>query len=157
MIWLSRILLLLAFALFWGGLTFYTGLVVRVIHDVLADPLEGGLITQRVTAGLQYLGIVTVGLMFVNAFLVARKSNRYGYSLVACAVIVGIAIIGLVMVHGQLDAVIDADGWEITDRDAFTIGHRRYNQLTTIEWVASLAYLSITIAAWRRIDASQDS
>ena len=52
-----RILLILCFSLFWGGLTFYTGFVVRISHDVLEDPMDGGLITQRVTNLLQYLGV----------------------------------------------------------------------------------------------------
>ena len=59
MIWFIRILFLLAFALYWGGLTFYTGVDVRISHDVLNYVMDGGLITQRVTAVLQLLGLGT--------------------------------------------------------------------------------------------------
>ena len=60
MISLFRISFLLVFSLYWGGLTFYTGFVVRIAHDVLSDPMDGGLITQRVTVLLQVLGVVTL-------------------------------------------------------------------------------------------------
>ena len=45
-----RILLILCFSLFWGGLTFYTGFVVRISHDVLGDPMDGA---RRVPNGSQ--------------------------------------------------------------------------------------------------------
>ena len=151
-VWSCRILLLLSYALFWGGLTFYTGFVVRIAHDVLDNPMDGGLITQRVTALLQMLGGVTVLLMLWNAFQVGLSNKRFGIALTLCAIVLGVALAGLVIVHGHLDAVIDIDAGEVVDRDAFTIGHRRYNQLTTVEWIATLCYLPITIAAWRRVD-----
>lgn len=147
-----RLLFLFSFSLFWGGLTFYTGFVVRISHDVLSDPMQGGLITQRVTALLQIFGGVTVLFMLWNAFDIRRHSRNFAIALTICAVLVGVAVTGLVVVHQQLDSVIDIDSAEITNREAFTIGHRRYNQLTTIEWLASLAYLPITIAAWRAVD-----
>ncbi len=152
MAWICRFLLLVAFAVFWGGLTFYTGFVVRVSHDVVGDPMIGGMITQRVTVGLQILGGVALLLMLWNAYLVGRRSRRYGVALAVCAIVLGGALAGLVVVHGQLDAVIDVNAEEITDRDVFTIGHRRYNQLTTVEWLASVSYLAITVAAWRSVD-----
>lgn len=154
MIWLTRILLLLVFSLFWGGLTFYTGFVVRISHDVLSDPMDGGLITQRVTSLLQMLGVVMVALMMLNAAIVIRHAKRLGFGLLICTGLLAAALVGLFIVHGHLDQVIDVASSEIIDRDAFTIGHRRYNQLTTIEWLSSLAYLLLTVFAWRSVDSS---
>lgn len=152
-----RILLLFAFALFWGGLTFYTGFVVRISHDVLDNSMEGGLITQRVTGLLQWLGVVTVLPMAINGLAVRRRCPRFGNALLMCSAILACAVLGLIVVHGQLDAVIDVSRVDITDRDAFDNGHRRYNQLTTIEWLATVVYLPITIAAWRTMDLSAAS
>lgn len=149
---LCRVLLLLAFALFWGGLTFYTGFAVRISHAVLSDPMEGGLITQRVTGVLQICGFVTVGLMLWNAAQVGKTARRNGLGLAGCASVLAVTLVGLVLVHNQLDAVIDVASYEITDRVAFTLGHQRYNQLTTLEWLVSLAYLILTVIAWRRVD-----
>ena len=152
-----RISLLLMFSLFWGGLTFYTGFVVRISHDVLSDPMDGGLITQRVTSLLQMFGVVMVVLMLLNAVLVVCHAKRLGYWLLACTGVLAVALAGLFIVHGHLDQVIDVASSEIIDRDAFTIGHRRYNQLTTIEWLSSLSYLLLTSFAWRAIDSKAGS
>jgi len=152
MIVTSRILLLIVFSLFWGGLTFYTGIVIRISHDVLIDPMESGLITQRVTHWLQIAGAVSAFFMLWNAVLVRKISRKYGFTLITCSLILVCSLVGLVLVHNQLDAVIDVDAMEITNRDAFTISHRRYNQLTTIEWISSLIYLIFTVAAWRQVD-----
>ena len=152
MIWLCRISMLFVFALFWGGLTFYTGFVVRISHDVLSDPIDGGLITQRVTVLLQFMGIVAALLMLINSVLVTKHSRRYGFALLGCSSILLLSLLGLFLVHSHLDAVIDVETREILDRDAFTIGHRRYNQLTTVEWIACVIYLPLTVLAWRSTD-----
>lgn len=157
MIWLCRVLMLFVFTLFWGGLTFYTGFVVRVSHEVLNDPFEGGVITQKVTVLLQYLGIAAGLLMLINAAAVVRRSRGYGAALSVLASILILSVIGLCLVHSQLDAVIDIDAREILDREAFTISHRRYNQLTTIEWIACVLYLPVTLFAWRSIDRTSSS
>lgn len=155
MIWICRVSLLLVFSLFWGGLTFYTGFVVRISHDVLADPMDGGLITKRVTVLLQYFGAVCAGLMLLNTLLVKDAPKQYFIILMVCSVVLGCAVSGLFLVHGRLDAVIDVSAGEIIDRDAFTILHRRYNQLTTIQWIFSTLYIPVVVAAWRRLDCRQ--
>lgn len=152
MIWFARFAFIGTYALFWGGHTFYTGFVVRIAHDILNDPIDGGLITQRVTSLLQLLCCATVLMMFINAMLIARRNRKFGISLGLLAGIVAVAVGALFVVHGRLDAVIDIANGEIVDRDAFTIGHRRYNQWTTVQWVAALLYLPVTLAAWRSID-----
>ena len=157
MISFFRILFLLVFALFWGGLTFYTGFVVRISHDVLDDPMDGGLITQRVTDVLQILGAITFSFMACNALLTLRQSRNAGFWLFVVGGLFLSALVGLFIVHNHLDSVIDISASEVTDEAAFTIGHRRYNQLTTVQWLASLAYLAITLVAWRSIDTSDRS
>lgn len=152
MSWLGRSLLFFAFAIFWGGLTFYTGIVIRVSHAVLDDPMVGGLITQGVTRWLQVLGFIALVAMVGNGLAVRAASARHGNILLACAGLLAVSLVGLVVTHGQLDAVIDIESHTITDRDAFDAGHRRYNRWTTLEWIASLAYGLITVAAWRRVD-----
>lgn len=156
MVLICRTFLLLVFALYWGGLTFYTGFAVRIVHDVLNDPMDGGLITQRVTSVLQILGVLTVLLMGWNCLLVFRQSRRLGYFLIGFAALVGFSLFGLFVIHGRLDAMINVETSSITDQIAFDADHRRYNQLTTIQWLASLLYLPITVVAWRYIDASEN-
>ena len=120
----------------------------------LTIPWDGGLITQRVTVLLQYLGILTVVLMFLNGIEIFTRSKKYGFALLVCSLVLVVALVGLFVVHARLDAVIDVEAGVVTDRESFTIGHRRYNQFTTIQWVSLLVYLPVTIFAWRSTDAT---
>lgn len=149
-----RILLLFTVALFWGGLTFYTGFVVRISHDILNDPMDGGLITQRVTSLLQWLAAISVIPMAINAMVIRRHSVKFGNALLLSTGVFGCAVVGLFIVHQQLDSVIDISQGEVTDAVLFETGHRSYNRLTTIEWLATVAYLPLTIWAWKSLDSA---
>jgi hypothetical protein len=151
--WIGRIALIFMFALYWGGLTFYTGIVVRIIHLVLNDPMDGGLITQKVTIALQLLGWCTVPFMVWNDIAVLRTSKRLGAALLTLTSLLTLALIGLLVVHAQLDSVIDMDQGVITDRIAFDTAHRRYNQTTTIQWLAAISYLPLAIYSWQAVDS----
>ena len=151
----GRIGLVFMFALYWGGLTFYTGIVVRIIHLVLNDPMDGGLITQKVTLVLQVLGACTLQLMLVNDFSVARNSKRLGITLLGLTLILSFALVYLFTVHSQLDQLIDTKEMLITDRVEFDAAHRRYNQTTTVQWLAAVAYLPLSVHAWRVTDSAK--
>ena len=150
----ARIALIFMFALYWGGLTFYTGIVVRIIHMVLMDPMDGGLITQKVTVVLQILGACTIPLMLVNDASVVRQSRSLGLGLVTLTLLLSCALVALFVVHAQLDGVIDSQKLVITDRVEFDAAHRRYNQTTTVQWLAAVIYLPLTIYAWRVTDTA---
>ncbi|MCP4941683.1 MAG: hypothetical protein GY924_06825 [Planctomycetaceae bacterium] len=150
----ARIALVFMFALYWGGLTFYTGIVVRIIHMVLNDPMDGGLITQKVTFVLQVLGACTLPLMLVNDLSVARHSKRLGIALFGLTLVLSCALIALFVVHSQLDQLIDAQQMEITDRLKFDAAHRWYNQSTTVQWLAAVTYLPLAVYSWRVTDSA---
>ena len=150
-----RIGLIFMFALYWGGLTFYTGIVVRVIHMVLNDPMDGGLITQKVTFVLQVLGICTLPLMMVNDFSVARRNKRFGLTLFGLTFILACSLTWLFVVHSQLDQLIDTERLMITDRIEFDAAHRRYNQTTTVQWLAAVIYLPLAVHSWRLVDSGK--
>ena len=146
---LRRVLLVFSFALFWGGLTFYTGFVVRIAHDVVSDSMEGGLITQRVTELLQWLAVVAVTLMIWESLATWKSFPRRASIMIVCCVAVACSLAGLFADHAELDAVISIEAAEVIDRQSFTINHRRYNQLTTVEWIASVCFLPIAISTWQ--------
>ncbi len=148
-----RIALIFMFALYWGGLTFYTGIVVRIIHMVLNDPMDGGLITQKVTFILQVLGACTIPLMLLNDLSVLRRSKRLGLALLGLTLLLSCALVALFVVHSQLDQLIDTQELLITDRVEFDASHRRYNQTTTVQWLAAVAYLPLSVHSWRITDS----
>lgn len=154
MIVFLRILLVFVVALFWGGLTFYTGFVVRISHALLDNPMDGGLITQQVTVVLQWLAAISVVLMAINGFVIRRRHSMLGTALLVCTSILACSVVGLFFVHQYLDSVIDVAAREITDYEAFDARHRYYNQFTTIEWLATVVYLALNVVAWKTIDSS---
>ncbi|MEM6472174.1 MAG: hypothetical protein AAF802_21610 [Planctomycetota bacterium] len=152
MTWFLRSLLLFAFALLWGGLTFYTGFVVPISTRLLSDPFESGLVTQQVTNVLQVLGVLTGLMMLANSWLVLKTAGKPGLVLLTCSGVLLVSIAVLYATHLQLDAVIDASALDVTDRESFDAGHRRYSQWTTVEWLCCVIYLPTTLAAWNKID-----
>ena len=61
---------------FWlGGFTFYSAVVIPVLHDRLGSPLETGLVTQRVTDALNLLGVGTITLGW--ALIVYKDSPQH--------------------------------------------------------------------------------
>lgn len=149
----GRYLVLLVLALHWGGLTFYTGIVVPISHDVLLDPMEGGLITQQVTHWIQLLAVASVVCMLLNAVWCRDKTSRLRIVLFGCPLLLAICTVGQFLVHRNLDAVIVVAEREITDQESFDTNHRWYNQLTTVEWLTSLTYMATMVVAWTRQDS----
>jgi hypothetical protein len=93
--------------------------------------------------------------MLQNSMAVFVSVQKLGGILFVCCLLFALSLVGLYLVHGQLDAVIDSVDREVTNRDAFVLGHRRYNQLTTLQWLSGTTYLLITAWAWRKVDSNR--
>src|SRR6516225_8217243 len=73
---LLHVLCLWLLAIWLGGFTFYTAAVIPILHDQLGSPLETGLVTQRATLVLNFLGLATVGLGWVRGTLGRARSEK---------------------------------------------------------------------------------
>lgn len=62
-----RLLAVWTLAFWLGGFTFYSAVVIPVLHDQLGSPLATGLVTRRVTDALNILGVVTIILGWLMA------------------------------------------------------------------------------------------
>jgi len=63
-----------------------------------------------------------------------------------------IALIWLAWLHVQLDALLEPDEMEILDRRSFTIGHRWYLWISTVQWACGMIFLLTTLSSWRAAD-----
>jgi hypothetical protein len=54
--------------------------------------------------------------------------------------------------HVQLDALLEPDYMEIRDRRSFTVGHRWYLWISTVQWACGLIFLWTTLWSWRAAD-----
>src|ERR1700676_581956 len=64
---LRRWLAISLLAVWWGGFTFYSVVVVHTGHRVLRSKVRQGFITQQVTRQLNVLGIVTLAPLLGSA------------------------------------------------------------------------------------------
>ncbi len=99
--WFQRLLLILLFAIWWGGLTFYALIVVPIGSDVTSSVVQG-FVTQRVTFWHNLLLTLVTFCAFAKAL--SRHSLRW-WLLSASLLFVNAA---LLLMHWKLSGMIDA-------------------------------------------------
>jgi len=149
---LRRFLVLAALSFWQGGFTFYAGVVVPVGQDVLHGHLEQGFITRRVTVFLNLSGLVAL-LALTWDLWAARDPAAWRRRLRWLLwLALGLTLVALYLQHARLDALLDPEDLDISDRKAFGPLHRLYLWTSTLQWACGIAYLLLTLASWRTED-----
>lgn len=141
-----RVLVLLAFSLWFGGLTFYSLVVIPTAHGVLRSHLRVGFITQGVTHWINAAGSAALVLLLWD-LLAARKDGPQRVRM-ATWIIMALAQAALLAIHPVLDARLDATSQDIVDPDRFYELHRVYLLGTAAQWAAALPHLWSVMRAW---------
>lgn len=131
---MQRYLLILALALWLGGLTFYALIVVPVGTEILGSTGQG-FITQRVTDRLNLLSSGMLVLLFANAL------KQRGRLLTGSWFVLAITQAALLAMHPWLDAMLDGSTQAIADGQLFYQRHGIYLDVTAVQWVALLVHL----------------
>ncbi len=137
---LLRMLALWALAFWLGGFTFYSAVVIPVLHDRLGSPLETGLVTQRVTDALNLLGVATITLgWLVILFEEPSQQSATGRRrwVMRALAVTTVCLVILMALHRVLDRRLDA-----AERHGFYPLHRLYLWVSTVQWVANLSLLT---------------
>lgn len=145
---IRRLLTLIAFAFWQGGFTFYTAVVVPTGTEVLGSPAAQGFITRQVTRWINVTGAVALVVLTWDA-LATRSVRRARLFL---CLLLAAGVVTLMILHPRLDAMLDAQRERVLDRSAFRSAHRIYLWVSTAQWFAGVAYLTLTPFAWRRDD-----
>jgi hypothetical protein len=137
---LARMLALWALAFWLGGFTFYSAVVIPILHDRLGSSLEAGLVTQRVTDALNLLGVATIILGWLVT-LVKDPDQGPGatgrrWAPVALTVTTACLAI-LIALHRVLDLRLDA-----AEMTGFYPLHRLYLWVSTVQWLANMTLLT---------------
>lgn len=124
----GRTALRLLFAVWWGGLTFYSGIVVPIAAERIGAT-EQGFVTRDVAIWLNSLGTL-FALAF--AFTAWRHQRRRA---LLCAASLGATLVVLFLLHLQLDGMLDHQhsGLAVETAD-FYRWHRVYLIGTTVQW-----------------------
>lgn len=150
----ERTAILVVMALWWGGLTFYSAVVVPVGTEVLESTELQGLVTQQVTRYLNGLGLLAVGaICWILLRLEGGRSVAKAKELLALASILLALQGGLCWLHGELGRQLIEDA----DREAFYNTHRIYLLLIAVQWGLGLMSLVQILKLWRRIDHEKAS
>lgn len=134
-----RQLPLLTLALWWGGLTFYSAIVVPIGADRFGAT-DQGFVTRDVTRVLNGLGAIAALAWGVRAFC-----DRNRLMLGAAATI--LATVGvLALLHVQLDSMLDHAHSSVDDGPRFYFWHRLYLLGTASQWLVGVI---IFLTPWR--------
>ena len=134
-----RLFFLVTLSVYLGGFTFYSAVVIPILHDRLESPLETGLITQRVTNVLNSLGLMTLSsgwCVFGSGYLAANQSDRGGRFKIWLLVISSVCLIALFVLHRVLDHNLEAG-----TTTGFYLFHRAYLWTSTVQCFANLGLL----------------
>jgi hypothetical protein len=147
---LRRYIMLLVFALWMGGFTFYTGFVIRIGTNVLGSERDQGFITQQATNWLNYIGILGVLVLGWN-LLAERRGNRVRLLALAWLALLLLQI-ALFVIHPVIDHMLDPATHKIHDLGHFFNWHRAYMATASLQWLIALIYLWLAMHLWRKND-----
>ena len=146
----SRIAAVLAMAFWWGGLTFYALIVVPIGVEVLGGATEQGFITRQVSNSINLSGAATLIVLLWSAFTAWRDAGRFAKTiLVTTWVVMAGAQLALVVIHPQLDAMLDSQTHTIAETSSFHSLHEFYLTITGVQWFAGLLHLVTLMTVWQ--------
>jgi hypothetical protein len=141
-----RWLFLVALSIYTGGFTFYSAVVIPVLHDRLESSLETGLVTQRVTDVLNLLGVATLSLgwcVYGLSAVCGCQSVRGSRWKIWPLVVSSICLVTLLILHRVLDRKLETSTFA-----GFYPYHRAYLWTSTVQWIANLGLLSQSASAF---------
>ncbi len=135
-----RFLCLLSLSVWVGGFTFYSAVVIPVLHDSVGS-LDTGFVTQRVTDYLNAAGGVTVVLWWLLVWADRpsglARARRARLGLVAATTVILLGLIGL---HRVMDGRLESGSLR-----GFYPLHRIYLVGSTVQWFANLGLMAVVL------------
>jgi hypothetical protein len=148
-----RWLALASFALWFGGFTFYSAVVIPVIEEAMGRAEAGSLVTREVTDTLNLIGVATLILWWLLAWFERSLGGTWAPRLrVGLLAIDTAVLVGLFALHKVLERRLDEGRME-----GFYPLHETYLIARTAQWVANLALLAASVWIWRSSQRAADA
>lgn len=135
---------LVAFAVWFGGFTFYSAVVIPVLHDELGGIGQGG-ITGAVSNTLNAIGVAAVAAWWVLVGVEKSAGAKWArWGRVALLAVTTALLAGLIALHPVMDARLDSGSM----RNFYAL-HKVYLIASTAQWGVNLALLAVTLRIWQ--------
>ncbi|MCU0708738.1 MAG: hypothetical protein MUF23_10630, partial [Pirellula sp.] len=129
-------LVVVSWAFWMGGFSFYFGVVIRVGGEIVGDSSQG-FITQGVTLWLNRIGLIALGVFLCQVWV--SKNRWLALLWAAMAIEQGI----LMTLHRMLDRMLDGPNQAILDAARFPVWHEWYEFNSAIQWLAAMVFIGI--------------
>jgi hypothetical protein len=145
-----RRFLAVAALMFWqGGFVFYAGVVVPVARRFVKPLTMQTMVTREVTDWMNLAGVVALLLLAWDAAVCPGASiwrNRVRWLAWVCMA-AGLGL--LACLHVALDGVVEPDTGQVLDYGTMRVLHRSYLWVSTLQWGLTVAWIWMTLEAWR--------
>jgi hypothetical protein len=147
---LRRFLLIVALMFWQGGFMFYGAVVVPIVRVKIAGK-ERSEITRDVTQWMNLAGTVAVLVMFSDVWAGGPTARRWRW-LTWLGMVLPLPI--LVLLHGEMSRQMMDPTFIQTGVMRFLSWHRAYLLCNTFQWLAGMAFVLLSLRAWRAEDAA---
>ncbi len=136
-------LLIMFWASWWGGLTFYGLFVVREASEVVGQTTEG-FVTQRVTQWLNWVATALIVLLLIEV-LHTWRTGRPWRAVSAAILVMAAAQLALFALHRMLDHLVNSSEQTILAPERFHALHEWYLTITTMQWVTGIVVVWLVV------------
>ena len=144
-----RFLVIVALMGWQGGFMFYGAVVVPVLRSTLTRS-DSGNVTRQVTQWMNLLGTAAVLVMFVDVWA-SRGAKKWRW---VAWLGMALPLLALVWLHGEMSHQMMGPSFHQTDPRAFLSWHRAYLLTNTFQWLAGMAFVVLSVRAWRAEDTA---
>lgn len=146
----SRLGRLLSMALWVGGFTFYSGVVVEVLHGEL-DSLRTGTISQQVTDRLNLIGLTTL-IVWWGSLTLIHRTSRWTLGMELGLLLFSTSLLAFqAHLHNIMDSRIDEGRYQ-----GFYPFHQAYLIASTLQWVCNVLLLGLEFGPVRQVKADSN-
>lgn len=140
----ARSLAMLGLAAWLGGLAFYGGGVIPVLHDAVGGTRAGLTITRHVTDRLNVVGLACLMIWWPLVVAERRHGPARARRLRLAALGASTALLaGLALLHRVMERHLDTRGLA-----GFYPDHRAYLLASTAQWLANVVVLATSLGSW---------
>jgi hypothetical protein len=146
MVLLRRFLVTLGLLFWQGGFMFYGAVTVPIMRSIFDS--ETSFATQRITAWINIAGTAAILMMFIDVF--ASSAPKRGRWLTWLAMALPHPV--LFWMHREMSAQMLQTGFRPSLEGFMANWHRIYLGLSTLQWLAGMIFIWLSLKAWRDED-----